>query len=63
LALRNDRSARPFLPPPPIRRFVIHAPLMWIDRAQTWWLAAELGGDALVEPIREQPTPVIAATA
>ncbi len=33
-------------------RFVLHAPLMWIDKAQTWALAAELGGEALVEIIR-----------
>lgn len=34
-------------------RFVIHTPLMWIDKAQTWTLAAKLGGTALVELIRE----------
>ncbi|WP_297369154.1 7-cyano-7-deazaguanine synthase QueC [Acidocella sp.] len=33
-------------------RFVLHTPLMWIDKAQTWALAQELGGDALVEIIR-----------
>jgi 7-cyano-7-deazaguanine synthase len=27
---------------------VIHTPLMWLDKAQTWQLAADLGGDALV---------------
>jgi 7-cyano-7-deazaguanine synthase len=27
---------------------VIHTPLMWLDKAQTWELAAELGGEALV---------------
>ena len=31
------------------RRFVIHTPLMWIDKAQTWSLAHEIGGDALVD--------------
>lgn len=31
------------------RRFVVHAPLMWIDKAATWRLAKELGGDELVE--------------
>jgi 7-cyano-7-deazaguanine synthase len=30
------------------RRFVIHTPLMWIDKAATWSLAAELGGRELV---------------
>jgi len=28
---------------------VIETPLMWIDKAQTWALAHELGGDALVQ--------------
>ncbi len=36
------------------RRVVIHTPLMWRDKAQTWRLARELGGAALVELIREQ---------
>lgn len=31
------------------RRFVLHTPLMWIDKAETWLLANTLGGDALVE--------------
>jgi 7-cyano-7-deazaguanine synthase len=35
------------------RRFVVHTPLMWIDKAQTWALAHRLGGDALVDLIRE----------
>ncbi len=35
-------------------RFVIHTPLMWLDKAQTWELAATLGGEALVELILEQ---------
>jgi 7-cyano-7-deazaguanine synthase len=30
----------------------IETPLMWIDKAQTWQLAAQLGGQALVEMIR-----------
>jgi 7-cyano-7-deazaguanine synthase len=34
-------------------RFVLHTPLMWIDKAQTWTLARELGGDGLVELIVE----------
>ena len=35
-------------------RFVIHTPLMWIDKAETWSLAFSLGGEALVELIREE---------
>lgn len=35
-------------------RFVIHTPLMWIDKAATWELADELGGTALVELVREE---------
>jgi 7-cyano-7-deazaguanine synthase len=35
------------------RRFVLHTPLMWIDKAASWRLAEELGADALVELIRE----------
>jgi 7-cyano-7-deazaguanine synthase len=34
------------------QRFVIETPLMWIDKAQTWALSHQLGGDALVELIR-----------
>ncbi len=34
------------------RRFVLHTPLMWRDKAATWALAARLGGAALVEAIR-----------
>ena len=34
------------------QRFVIETPLMWIDKAQTWALSHELGGEALVELIR-----------
>jgi 7-cyano-7-deazaguanine synthase len=33
------------------RRFVLHTPLMWIDKAATWRLARDLGGDSLVELI------------
>jgi 7-cyano-7-deazaguanine synthase len=36
------------------RRFVLHTPLMWRDKAATWTLARDLGGDALVELIRER---------
>jgi 7-cyano-7-deazaguanine synthase len=35
------------------RRFVLHTPLMWIDKAETWRLAESLGGARLVEAIRE----------
>jgi 7-cyano-7-deazaguanine synthase len=34
------------------RRFVLDTPLMWLDKAATWQLAQELGGDKLVELIR-----------
>jgi 7-cyano-7-deazaguanine synthase len=33
------------------RRFVVHTPLMWIDKAATWQLAHALGGHALVDAI------------
>lgn len=36
------------------RRFVLHTPLMWINKAETWKLAQELGGDALVEIVRTE---------
>jgi 7-cyano-7-deazaguanine synthase len=36
------------------RRFVLHTPLMWIDKAETWRMARRLGGDALVGIIREE---------
>lgn len=35
-------------------RFVIETPLMWLDKAATWRLARELGGEPLVEIVREQ---------
>ena len=35
------------------RRFVLHMPLMWLDKAATWTLATDLGGTALVDLIRE----------
>ena len=35
-------------------RFVIHTPLMWLDKKATWALARELGGDALVTLIRDE---------
>ena len=34
-------------------RFVIYTPLMWLDKAATWALAHELGGEALVGLIIE----------
>jgi len=34
-------------------RFVLETPLMWIDKAQSWALAQNLGGDALIEAIVE----------
>jgi 7-cyano-7-deazaguanine synthase len=36
------------------KRFVVDTPLMWIDKAQTWAMAAELGGAGLVDLIREE---------
>ncbi len=36
------------------RRFVLHTPLMWLDKAATWRLAKSLGGTTLVDLIREQ---------
>lgn len=35
-------------------RFVIDTPLMWLDKRQTWELADELGGEALVQLIVEE---------
>lgn len=35
-------------------RFVIHTPLMWIDKAETWAMARDLGGEAFVELVRTQ---------
>ena len=32
---------------------VVHTPLMWIDKAATWALAQKIGGDPLVQLIRE----------
>ena len=32
-------------------RFVVHTPLMFIDKASTWSLARELGGNALIDLI------------
>lgn len=33
-------------------RSVVHTPLMWLNKAQTWGLADTLGGEGLVELIR-----------
>ena len=35
-------------------RLVIHTPLMWIDKAATWKMAHDLGGNALVELVVEE---------
>ena len=35
------------------KRFLIETPLMWIDKADTWRLAQQLGGQALVDLIVE----------
>lgn len=35
------------------RRTVLETPLMWLDKAQTWQLAHDLGGTALVDLILE----------
>jgi 7-cyano-7-deazaguanine synthase len=32
-------------------RFILHTPLMWIDKARTWAMAADLGGPALLSMI------------
>ena len=35
-------------------RVTIETPLMWIDKSETWALAKQLGGDALVDTIVEE---------
>jgi 7-cyano-7-deazaguanine synthase len=35
-------------------RFVLHTPLMWIDKSETWELADQLGGKKLIDLIVEQ---------
>jgi 7-cyano-7-deazaguanine synthase len=35
------------------RRFVIHTPLMWIDKAATFALAREIGGEAFIDLLVE----------
>ena len=34
-------------------RFVLHTPLMWIDKASTWRMVKQLGGSGLIELIKE----------
>jgi 7-cyano-7-deazaguanine synthase len=36
------------------RRFELHTPLMWIDKAATFALAHEIGGDALIRIVVEE---------
>ena len=35
-------------------RIVLETPLMWIDKAATWKLAEELGGDELLDLVRDE---------
>jgi 7-cyano-7-deazaguanine synthase len=35
-------------------RFVLETPLMWLDKAATWQMAADLGGTDLVDLIRDE---------
>ena len=35
-------------------RFVLHTPLMWIDKAETWAMAERLGGEPLLALIRDE---------
>jgi 7-cyano-7-deazaguanine synthase len=35
-------------------RLVLETPLMWIDKAATWRLARDLGGETLVDIVREE---------
>jgi 7-cyano-7-deazaguanine synthase len=35
------------------RRFVLHTPLMWIDKAQTFAMAQQIGGAALLDLVIE----------
>lgn len=36
------------------RDFILHTPLMWIDKAETWAMADRLGGTALTDIILEE---------
>jgi 7-cyano-7-deazaguanine synthase len=35
-------------------RLVVDTPLMWVDKAATWRLARDLGGETLIEIVREE---------
>ncbi len=35
-------------------RFVLHTPLMWLNKAATWQLASDLAGEALVAIVRKE---------
>jgi 7-cyano-7-deazaguanine synthase len=35
-------------------RLVVETPLMWVDKAATWRLARDLGGETLIEIVREE---------
>ena len=35
-------------------RFVVHTPLMWIDKSQTWSLAESLGGQEFINLVKEE---------
>jgi len=35
-------------------RFVLHTPLMWLNKCQSWQLAEQMGGDELVTVINER---------
>lgn len=50
--LRGDGArAVPVAAPLRGRRFVLQTPLMWLDKAEAWQLAEDLGGKELVELI------------
>lgn len=36
------------------QRFVVETPLMWMDKAETWSLAMELGGQSLIDIIKDE---------
>ena len=44
------------------RRFVIHTPLMWIDKAATFAMAREIGGETLLNSLSRRPIAVTWAT-
>lgn len=35
-------------------RLILHTPLMWVDKAATWKMAADLGGEAFVTLVRDE---------